>query len=308
MVVQYGHPRSERGEHRGEFQSDIAAADDDEIIRQFFPLHDGRAGIDVPALSDTFDGRNDRTRTGIDENVFGGQFQCPAVGQCDRDGIGRDETSFPVVYGDVRIIRQVMVVPVSQHGGERVFLFDGFPVMAFFGVFVAVGQAGGFTGLMDQCFGGDAADIDTCSAVHSVVSFDHRDFPAPFGEIGRQRFSALAESDDDSVDFFHVVFLFTFLMSGKRKPVESFTRVFPAIGKPDESSMACFSWHRFYPDHETCRSGKFHDVDSGEFPFRCVRSRYRFRAGDFCEKRNVGSDCRKSSVNFFCIRHEADCC
>ena len=63
-------------------------------------------------------------------------------------------------------------------------------------------------GLMDEGFGRDAADVDACAAVHFIGTFDHGDFPVPFGEIGGERFAAFSESDNDGIDFFHFAFLF----------------------------------------------------------------------------------------------------
>ena len=133
--------------------------------------------------------------------------------------------------GDVRVVCQIVVILVAQHGGQHVFPVDGLCVMPFFSRLVAVCEALGFVGLMDEGLGRNAADIDAGTAVHFVGTFDHGDFPVPFGEIDGERFAAFSESDNDGIDFFHFAFLFFFLFNALARSLCDRNAMLACFGK-----------------------------------------------------------------------------
>ena len=69
-VLHDGDGRAEVGVVRCELQSDIAAADDDELLGQLVQLHHRLARVDVRALCRPLDWRNEGECTCIDEDAF----------------------------------------------------------------------------------------------------------------------------------------------------------------------------------------------------------------------------------------------
>ena len=56
---------------------------------------------------------------------------------------------------------------------------------------------------MHQCFCGNATDIDTCPSVHLFRTLHYGNVQLPFCQLGSQRLSAFAESDDNGIILFH---------------------------------------------------------------------------------------------------------
>jgi hypothetical protein len=66
------HVRTEAAEHLGEFQPDIAAADDDEVFRHLAELHH-RDIVEIGHVPDTGEVGHDSPSADIEEDLSGGQ-------------------------------------------------------------------------------------------------------------------------------------------------------------------------------------------------------------------------------------------
>ena len=245
ITLQHGHLRTEFGVHRRELQPDVTAAHDHQPFRQLFQLHDRRAGIDPVAFAHPCNGRDNRLRTGIDEDAVRFQAQLFAFGVSARSGSGRDfcrcraarsvctagspriRSGVPAVRivgrkrhihlvrpgeragagidGNIRFVCEVAVVFVPQQRRDLLFSPDRAAV-----VFAPLSESrfrtvGGQLGLVHEGFGRNAPHVDAGSPVHLVGLFDNGYLPAACPEVGCERFAALAETDDDCVVGFHSV-------------------------------------------------------------------------------------------------------
>ena len=91
-----GDLAAEPPEHLAEFQTDIAAADDDQVAREEIDIHHGGIG-EVTDLVEPRHLGNDRARAHIDEDAFGGETPSPTA-------TSRAETkrAAPLIDGAVR--------------------------------------------------------------------------------------------------------------------------------------------------------------------------------------------------------------
>src|SRR5580698_7950924 len=116
-----GDLAAEAAEDLGEFQADIAAAYDDQVLRQLFEVEDG--GVDeIGDLVDAGHVGNVRAAAYVDEDFFGRDCFCPGL-----DFVAGKKAGLFVEDGAVFHAAKPALDTVAGFGKDRPFAgFDGF--------------------------------------------------------------------------------------------------------------------------------------------------------------------------------------
>ena len=173
-------------------------------LREF---HDRGAGVGIPALRDSVNGRNHGFGAGIDDDLPAPYFR-RAVFELYGHDVRRQEMAFAGVDRDPVVVGQFVVVQLAQRIRQFIFRLDGFFVIGGLPAEIGESDSGCQMCLVDQVFGRNASDVDAGSAVHFVRTFDHRDAPAVAGQLDGQGFPSLAEADDNGIILFHMLMNF----------------------------------------------------------------------------------------------------
>ena len=103
----------------------------------------------------------------------------------------------------IGLICQIMVVFISQCACHSVFHRYGLTKKRIFLGKRCFPHPRSYFRLVYQCFGGNAADIDTCTSIHHVRSFDDCDILSTFCELGCKSFTSFAKTDNNDIILFH---------------------------------------------------------------------------------------------------------
>lgn len=114
------HFTAESGIHRSKFQSDIPAADNNQMFGQDIHIQERGTGVHMLALLNAVDCRNNRSRTGIDKDFFSLQFDVP-VRERYLDSIGRYERSRTCINSHIRTLAQSLIIVSSKKRSQTVF-------------------------------------------------------------------------------------------------------------------------------------------------------------------------------------------
>ena len=100
----------------------------------------------------------------------------------------------------MRIVGQIVIVLLTQERDDLFLPCNGLTIVCLLdlprSVFVRM------LCRMHQCFCGNATDIDTCPSVHLFRTLHYGNVQLPFCQLGSQRLSAFAESDDNGIILF----------------------------------------------------------------------------------------------------------
>ena len=140
-----------------------------------------------------------RRGAGVDEDFAGGYGYWP-IGSGDFRAVRSDESSAAGQHGDIVLVGELVIILVSQHGGDAALFCDcvlecrlaSFGRQAFSGSIRLFGRK-------NQRLGWQAPDIDAGAAVHVGARFCDDDFMAGCAELGRQCLASFAESDNQDI-------------------------------------------------------------------------------------------------------------
>ena len=196
-----GDAAAEAAEELREFQANVAAAEDEEMRRNFGEFHDRGAGQEgnFGKAGNVGDGG---AASGIQEIAVGGEMEFAALGGADGDGFGAGEGSDAVDqievfgFGDAALVagaKQIddvaLALADALHGDAQGAGMDA--------VIGAAAREIGDAAAGDHGLGGRAAFVDAGAA--DVNFFDESGAQPGVGERLAKRRAALAGADHDSV-------------------------------------------------------------------------------------------------------------
>ena len=177
-------------EHKGKFQADVAAADDDEAARAFVQ-REYTGAVQYARAVFARHAQAARGGTGVDENAFGGKGLLAAVWVSQFDRAIIEKLGARVEHGYAVQIVQFGEIGGAQFRNQGVFrVHRRRKHRRFVGVMPAL------LALDNQFFAGNTADVDASAAVHLRRLFHQHDLLPVFRQIRRQRFARFAKADN----------------------------------------------------------------------------------------------------------------
>jgi hypothetical protein len=181
----------------GKLEADVAAADHDQVLRQFVELEQSGAG-QVIDLVEPRQVRHARPGPDVQKDLLGAQKLLTHL-----NGVRTFEPRMAAVQRDVHHPFEPAGDPSVRLSGDlshsRLDLFHVCADPALDGDAVLRGPAGKMSRSRagHQCLRGNTAEVDTTSA--DLVPFDHGDLATLPVESRGERWSSLAGADDDGV-------------------------------------------------------------------------------------------------------------
>ncbi len=185
-------------EHLAEFEADVSAAEDQQMLGNFLQFHHGDIG-EIRNRVNPSERGDARTRPGIDENFLA--FESLAV---DLDLMGAGKARVPTDEADVLVPRDAFFDGVAEVLNDFVFFGDdgGKIDRNFTGANAparSIARVVSDLSRSNHCFSGRAAGVDAGAA--DFGAFDERDFPAQVGERVAERFRGLTRTNGNRVEF-----------------------------------------------------------------------------------------------------------
>ena len=205
IAIEECHLRAETAEGLGEFESYIARAENQEVLRDVieFQCLDVRERPRLDQPRNRFQ-RGPRAR--IDDDILAAKRARPAVGQLNLDGLGGDET--PRTHNQFRAALPVMVeMDVDKVLDHLALAFahrrhvDADIVFADAELLAAIKERGDL-GAVDDVLAGQARDVGARAA--HIFALDHHDALSLLGGSPGNQFSAGAAAEHDEIIFFRM--------------------------------------------------------------------------------------------------------
>ena len=197
-AVDDGYLAAEAAKHLSEFEADVAAAQDQQMLGNFLQIHDRDVGEERHGI-EAGDGRNLWVGAGVDEDFFAFESFVP-----DLHLMRADESSAAVNQANVRAAVDSFLNGIAKTLHDTIFSGDDLREVDGYFTYMnapARGLAGVVSDLSggDQGFRGRAAGVDARAA--ELGALDESDFPAQVGEGVGQRLVGLTGADGDRVEF-----------------------------------------------------------------------------------------------------------
>src|ERR1019366_7382841 len=197
-----GHATAEAAKHLPKLQADISASEDQQMLRNGVQLHDGSAvekGYGLQAVEWGHRG----TRTGVDEDLAGGECSLAAVPLPDKQGLGAGQTGFAEDQLKIcRLLNAALAAIAKAVHDVALALADAFHVDAdVAGVNAVISGPPpevSDAGAGDHGLGGSASLVDAGAA--DMLALDESGAHAGFSQGSGKRCTALSGADHNGIE------------------------------------------------------------------------------------------------------------